>query len=74
MRSGVIYTTNTAGTFRHAGINGHWWVSRATTYNSSTSALAYEFHFGATDVYTSGGPYTRYSGYPLRCLSTVLDI
>ena len=74
VRSGRIGLTVTAGTFGYAGQNGDGWSSRAAAYTSSTSATAYGLGFNESTVYPSGGPYYRWYGFPLRCLSTVLDM
>ena len=68
VRSGVVHPANSAGTFRNAGLNGNWWSSRA--YSSTTHA--YHLHFN-TSVDASHDSH-RYAGFPLRCLSTVIDI
>ena len=52
----------------YAGAEGDWWSSRGVAINS-----AYHLTF-ATTVYPSYGPYNRWSGLPLRCLSTVLGM
>ena len=61
-------------TFRGSGINGYGWSSRAssTRYDGSAIPSGYSLGFDASTVYTSNGPYERYLGFPLRCLSTVL--
>ena len=72
VRSGLLYPAD--GKSWHAGIAGYWWSSRAAAYTSSTSATAYSLGFNASTVYPSHGPYTRWGGFPLRCLSTVLGM
>ena len=69
MRSGFVDPTVAAGTLRLAGVDGHYWSSRA-----EANAVAFLLDFNATDVHTSRGPASRYAGKPLRCLSTVLDM
>ncbi len=65
VRSGIVDPTNTAGTFRHAGVIGYEWSSRTSP---TSSTLAYWFEFNATESRPSYGPYDRYNGLPLRCL------
>ena len=72
MRSGFFELPSTAGTLRYAGHAADYWSSRAA-YTSSTSATAYYLEF-ATAVNPSSGPSSRWLGFPLRCLSTVLDM
>ncbi len=69
VRSGYVYLPNTAGTLRYAGINADYWSSRA-----EAATTAYYLSFNATAVGPSGGPHNRWHGFPLRCLSTVLDM
>ncbi len=73
MRSGRINLTVTAGTFGYAGSGGQWWSLRAA-HTSSTWATAYYLVFDESTVYPSYGPYDRWRGLSLRCLSTVLDM
>ncbi len=74
VRSGLVILPSTAGTFGYAGVDGYEWSSRAAVYTSSTSATAYYLGFNASTVYPSYGPYERWRGRPLRCLSTVLGM
>ncbi len=76
VRSGYIYLPNTAGTFKEAGQNGSWWSSRAssTRYDGAQIPSAYFLSLDNNLTNTSAGPYIRYNGFPLRCLSTVLDM
>ena len=76
VRSGHVYPAITAGTFRGAGLTGHYWSSLAssTRYDGSAIPSGYSLGFDASTVYPSNGPYERYLGFPLRCLSTVLDM
>ena len=74
VRSARVNLTVSAGTLGYAGQYGYWWSSRAAAYTSSTSANAYDLSFNATAVYPSYGPSNRWNGFPLRCLSTVLDM
>ncbi len=76
VRSGWIPLSVTAGTFRLAGSAGLWWSSLASSTRADGAAIpsAYYLGFNTTDVSPSGGPDNRYTGFPLRCLSTVLDM
>jgi hypothetical protein len=58
VRSGIVDPTNTAGTFRHAGVIGYEWSSRTSP---TSSTLAYWFEFNATESRPSYGPYDRYN-------------
>ena len=69
VRGGYVVLPITAGTFRNAGREGRWWSSRAVA-----ATTAYYLLFNATAVYPSNGPNSRWHGFPLRCLSTVLDM
>ena len=69
VRNGVFNITNSTGIFRSAGDGGQNWSSR-----SGTITTAYYLEYWAFDVLPSNGPYDRWFGFPLRCLSTVLDI
>ena len=81
MRSGSIllvgtnYNGSGAG-FRHAGIYGQDWSLRgtSTTMDGTMAPSSYYLFFGITEVESSWGPYERWNAFPLRCLSTVLDI
>ncbi len=67
MRSGVVVLTVANGTFNYAGHDADDWSSRA-----AYTARAYEVYISTTiNPSAEGG---RYAGYPLRCLSTVLDM
>lgn len=71
VRSGAFFLANAASTFRYAGHGSAWWSSRT----SPTSAtLAYWFEINNTGSRPSWGPYDRWYGYSLRCLSTVLGM
>ena len=76
VRSGDVELPITTGTFRFAGVGGIYWSSRASSAsaNGTTTPSAYNLNFNATGVYPSNGPYERWLGFPLRCLSTVLDM
>ena len=70
VRSGYMTLPGVSGaTFRYAGGVGDWWSSRAVA-----ATTAYRLDFNATAVYPSNGPAGRWHGFPLRCLSTVLDM
>ncbi len=69
MRSGYVELPITAGTLRYAGARGYNRSSR-----SGDIANAYYLRFDATPVFPSFGPWERYAGFPLRCLSTVLGM
>ena len=74
MRSGRI--TQADGELWNPSLYGFWWSLRGTSmrYDGITTPSAYGLYFNATGVGSSGGPYNRYYGFPLRCLSTVLDM
>ena len=76
VRSGRLNLIVTAGAFGYAGFHGYWWSSRgsSTRYDGVTIPSAYNLVFYASTVYPSDGPYERYFGRPLRCLSTVLEM
>ena len=75
VRSGVVNLPNTAGTLWSNGASGHYWSSReADNVWSSVGAGGYDLLFSATGVHPSWGPDHRHLGFPLRCLSTVLDM
>ncbi len=68
VRSGFVSLTVSAGTLIGANYNGDYW----SAHSYSTTMDAY---FLATniEVYPSY-PSSHYFGFPLRCLSTVLDM
>ena len=74
VRSGYVDLDN--GKFWDAGITGYWWSSRGSSTHASSAVTpsGYILGFDATDVHPSYGPFNRYIGRSLRCLSTVLDI
>ena len=76
MRSGIVTISSTISTFTNAGIRSYGWSSRgtATRYDGANIPSSYNLDFNATGVLPSNGPSNRYLGFPLRCLSTVLDI
>ena len=59
-----------------AGANGYGWSSRGsdTRYDGATMSSVYYLNFNAARVSPSAGPDARWFAFPLRCLSTVLDI
>ena len=71
VRSG--YISPSTG-FSHAGYGGDYRSSRAATYESNILATTIYFAFNNINTITSNGPYGRFYGFPLRCLSTVLDM
>ncbi len=74
VRSGYMHLPGNDGfTYRLAGLNADYWSSLASDYTSVTSATAYRLVFH-TSVERSYGPRSRWHGFPLRCLSTVLDM
>ncbi len=80
VRSGYIFLLGSnfdgsGGTFGSAGITGDNWSSHASPTRSDgvSNLSAYYLEFKAV-VIPSLGPWDRFHGYSLRCLSTVLDI
>ena len=76
MRSGHVNLLGiSGGTFRNAGQWGFTWSSQASSTDTAGNSTpsAYSLYF-ITLVSPSGGPFTRHYGFPLRCLSTVLDM
>ncbi len=78
MRSGIVYLIG-AGPFRHAGQVGYVRSSRGASSNLSSGtdgpgAYFLEISYTSNVVNPSQGPYHRLYGFPLRCLSTVLDM
>ena len=77
VRSGYISLSGHDGaTFWYAGQWGYDSTSRATTvrYDNANISSSYYFNFNSINTYSSGGPNDRWYAFPLRCLSTVLDI
>ena len=70
MRSGYVELLKSTGTLRVTGQWGHYWSSQAGTYTSSTAATAYNFEFNT--AINPSHENSRWYGFPLRCLSTVL--
>ena len=74
VRSGYTNLSGIDGaTLRDFGYGGYYWSSKAVIYTSAASATAYYLGFGIA-VNPSYGPSVRWYGFPLRCLSTVLDM
>ena len=70
MRSGWIGLLSAGNAFWHAGAGGAWWSSRA--YSNGTYAYVLYIQLtGAIDPLLNS---ERYIAFPLRCLSTVLDM
>ncbi len=76
VRSGYFHLTRSAGTLKYAGVYGYEWSSRgsSTAANGTATPSAYYFDFHESVAYPSSGPNVRWYVFPLRCLSTVLDI
>ena len=75
MRSGYVNLTAVNEVFRGSGGVGYVWSSRASNiYNGTTSLSAYFLTLSPTTVSPSAGPGHRHAAFPLRCLSTVLDM
>ena len=71
VRSGNFNLTNSAGSLRNAGINGHNWSSHgADNVWGSTSLGGYDLNFNAADVHPSWGPDNRWNGFSLRWIFT----
>ena len=68
VRSGYFNLTVTTGTLRIASQNGYEWSSRP--YSSITNTYFLRFDAGIVNPSSYG---SRHYGFPLRCLSTVLD-
>ena len=69
VRSGYIYLPGIANTLRSLGHYATYWSSY-----SDALGIAYNFLLDINGVYPSRGPNHDWHGFPLRCLSTVLDI
>ena len=69
MRSGLIGLDGSSGASRYAGAYGYGWSS-----HTEVITYAYYLKFATGGTSPSDGPYFRWVGNPLRCLSTVLDI
>ena len=79
VRSGLVYFLPNTGAFRHAGQVVYLWSSRGGNTNlssgiSSPGSYLLDISYTNGVVKPSQGPYARSYGFPLRCLSTVLDI
>ena len=66
VRSGIIDLHNTS-TLRYSGLNNDDWSSQAYL-----AEHAYYLEFST--VVTTSREHNRWHGFPLRCLSTVLDM
>ena len=66
VRSGFIYLVD--GRYWNV-TSGRWWSS----LSYSDTASAYSLDFGESGVFPSSNN-DLYRGFPLRCLSTVLDM
>lgn len=56
------------GSLRGLGINSFGWFKSSTDYMSAVYAGTYYFDSNADLVATSGGPGSRWYGFPVRCL------
>ena len=81
VRSGWINTlgvnfNGTGNTYIDAGAGGVWWSSRGSSTNAEGSSIlsAYDLWVQAAAILPSFGPVARHHAFPLRCLSTVLDM
>ena len=76
VRSGYIVLSASVGTLRYVGQWGHDWSSRASSaqVDGAVSLSAYDLGVYDSVVEPSNGPFERWVGRSLRCLSTVLDI
>ena len=66
VRSGNISLNN--GSLRDSGLIGYDWSRTSVAYYSATSANSYWFDFNASESRPSYGPYSRWYGFPVRCL------
>ena len=74
VRSGYFNLYITTGTFRESGSCSYQWSGRS---GALVSAAFYMLIEGSKNVWTSetyNGQNARWFGYPLRCLSIVIDI
>jgi hypothetical protein len=70
VRSGFIYLPGASGAaFRSAVIRGGYWSSRG-----GAATTAYYLQIETSAVKPSIGPNSRYHGFSLSCLSTVLGM
>ncbi len=77
VRSGNVFLPGVSGaTFSLASVHGYNWSSRGSSVRHDGVVIpsAYRLGFNASTVRTSDGPYERWLGFPLRCLSTVLEM
>ena len=75
VRSGrlIVVTNSMTGNLWIAGEGGFVWPSRAAIYTSKDTARSYWLQISISEVQPSRDG-NRYNGFPLRCLSTVIDI
>ncbi len=57
----------TTGSLSYVNARGYWWSARAYATNYESFVLRI-----IADVVAPSGAPSRYNGFPLRCLSTVL--
>ena len=77
MRSGYVHLPGVnEATLSFISQGGVGWSSYGASkrYDDTATLSAYYLNFGAMSVNVSRGPDSRWFGYPLRCLSTVLDM
>ena len=69
MRSGDIHIND--GRSRLIGIGGYWWSSMSSSryYSGGIVPSAYKMDVYSIATVPSGGPVTRWYGYPLSCLA-----
>ena len=74
MRSGWVNLLK-ASSLYSAGLTGHIWSSFATAERDSNEYMlgTYDLGFNSEEVSTSHSS-IRHQAFPLRCLSTVIDI
>jgi len=74
VRSGYLAPLDGKSWF--AGQNGYDWSSHGSSarHDGVVIPSAYRLSFNASTVHTSDGPYERWLGFSLRCLSTVLGM
>ncbi len=66
VRSGYVHLPSTAGTLRRTSYHAAYWSLHA----AATNAYALEFDTAINPSVENN----RWYGFPLRCLSTVLDM
>ena len=72
MRSGLLNPND--GKSWRIGFDGRYWSTREASMRDDGADMpsAYYLYF-STGVYASNGPTNQSNGFPLRCLSTVLE-